>query len=184
VLATLVSLVLLFIGCAGLAVNGTNLFGAVLSSPDLYLSPLRLLALLPVYMVWALPTVGWLLLVSSWARAKPISWAVGAPLVGLLVVKWVSVALDNVSGSPLNLMHHAQDLVARLLTGVVPGIWFTYPGHGLPRDLGPGGAGIDMNGLVGHSYATLAGADAWFGAALGVAMLYGAIRLRRYRDEG
>jgi len=183
-LATLVSLILLFVGCVGLAVNGTDLFGALLSSPDLYLSPLRVLALLPVYIVWALPTVGWLLLVSSWARAKPIMWAVGAPLVGLLVVKWVSLAMENLSGSPLNLTHHAQDLVARILTGIVPGIWFTYDGHGLPRDLAPGGGGIDLGGLVAHSYASLAGADAWIGALLGAAMLYGAIRLRRYRDEG
>jgi ABC-2 type transport system permease protein len=182
-LATLVSLLLLLIGCIGLAINGTNLFGALLTSPDLYLSPLRLLALLPVYIVWALPTVGWLLLVSSWARAKPIMWAVGAPLVGLLVVKWASLAMENLSGSPLNLMHYAQDLVARILTGIVPGIWFSF-GYGLPRDLNQGASGIDMGGLVEHSYATLAGADAWLGALLGAAMLYGAIRLRRYRDEG
>jgi ABC-2 type transport system permease protein len=183
VLATAVSLTLLFVACVGLSINGPNLFGAVLASPDLYLSPLRLLALLPVYIVWALPTVGWLLLVSSWARTKPILWAVGAPLVGLLVVKWVSVAMANLSGSPLNLMHYASDLVARMLTGIVPGIWFTYD-HALTPSLRPDQNGIDMNSLVTHSYATLAGADAWIGALLGAAMLYGAIRLRRYRDEG
>jgi ABC-2 type transport system permease protein len=41
-----------------------------------------------------------------------------------------------------------------------------------------------MNSLVTHSYATLATADAWIGFALGAAMLYGAVRLRRHRDEG
>jgi ABC-2 type transport system permease protein len=183
VLATLTSLVLLLVGCLALSVNGMNVMGAVLTSPELYLSPLRLVALLPVYMVWALPTVGWLLLVSGWARTKPSMWAVGGPLIGLLIVKWMSVALQSLSDTPLNLMHHAQDLVARLLTGVVPGIWFSYDKM-VPPNLRPTENGIDMNSLVTHSYATLATADAWIGFALGAAMLYGAVRLRRHRDEG
>jgi len=183
VLATLTSLILLLVGCLALSLTGMNVMGAVLTSPELYLSPLRLVALLPVYMVWALPTVGWLLLVSGWARTKPSMWAVGGPLIGLLIVKWMSVALQSLSGTPLNLMHHAQDLVARLLTGVVPGIWFSYDNTVLPN-LRPTENGIDMNALVTHSYATLASADAWIGFALGAAMLYGAVRLRRHRDEG
>ena len=56
--------------CFMLLSHGTNLFGAVLASPDFWLTPLRLIALLPVYVLWALPTVGWLLMVSSMARAS------------------------------------------------------------------------------------------------------------------
>ena len=44
--------------------------------------------------------------------------------------------------------------------------------------------GVDMGGLVSQSYLSLAGADAWIGVVLGVAMLYAAIRMRRWRDEG
>jgi len=183
VLGTCASLLLLLIGCVALAANGINVLGPVLGSPDLYLSPLCLLALLPVYVVWALPAVGWLLLVSSWARAKPLVWAVGAPLVGLLLVKWISVAAANVSGEPLGLMPYAQDVVARLLGGIVPGIWFTFH-DGLPHALRPGPDGADVGSLVSGSYATLAHADAWLWALAGAAMLYGAMRLRRFRDEG
>ena len=46
------------------------------------------------------------------------------------------------------------------------------------------GRSFDFNNLVALSYRTLAGADAWIGVALGVAMLYGAIRMRLWRDEG
>jgi ABC-2 type transport system permease protein len=35
---------------------------------------------LPVYAVWALPTVGWLLLVSAWAKGKPFLWALLVPV--------------------------------------------------------------------------------------------------------
>jgi ABC-2 type transport system permease protein len=182
-LGTISSLLLLFIGALALAANGVNVFGSLLTSPDLYLSPLRLLALLPVYLVWALPTVGWLLLVSGWARSKPIMWAVGAPLVGLLIVKWVSLAAINTGGEPLNLMHYAQNGVARLLGGILPGVWFSFNG-GLPAAMHPTGSGADMNSLVTGSYATLLHADVWLWAAFGAAMLYGAMRLRRFRDEG
>jgi ABC-2 type transport system permease protein len=182
-IGTAASLLLLFIGCVALGVNGINLFGAVLTSPDLYLSPLRLLAMLPVYVVCALPTVGWLLLVSSWARAKPLMWAVGAPLVGLLLVKWVSVAAANIGGTPLDLMRYAQEVVVRLLGGIVPGIWFTFDDAVRPT-LHTSANGADMNGLVSSSYAMLTHADNWLWALLGAAMLYAAMRLRRHRDEG
>lgn len=183
VLGTVCSLILLLVLCLAFSLNGVNMFGLVLASPDLYLSPLRLLALLPVYVVWALPTVGWLMLVSSWARSKPILWAVGVPLVGLLIVKWATLATDNLSGEPSNLMHYASDAVARILTGVVPGIWYSFAG-GAPAALRAGDNGFDAGSVVTSSYATLGTADAWIGVAIGAAMLYAAMRLRRYRDEG
>src|SRR5690606_15944162 len=58
----LVSLVVLFYG--GNPV--TLLWGP--ASP--LLLSLQYLAAIPVYALWALPTVGWLLLCSSWARSK------------------------------------------------------------------------------------------------------------------
>ncbi|MBW8897652.1 MAG: hypothetical protein JF619_05960, partial [Massilia sp.] len=127
-LATAAALALLFIVCVGLSTQGLNLFAQVLASPDLYLSPLRLAALLPVYTVWALPTVGWLLLVSSWAKSKPIVWAVVFHVVALIAIKWINAALESFSGQTLLLTHYASDVVARILGGIVPGIWFTFPG--------------------------------------------------------
>ena len=182
VLAVAASLALLFIACAALSTQGLNLFSALLSSSDLYLSPLRLAALLPVYVVWALPSVGWLLLVSSWAKSKPFLWAVGAPVVTLVAIKWINAALESFSGQTLLLEHYASDVVARILGGIVPGIWFTFPGVTAP--IHQNGHGIDMNNVVTQSYMSLAGADAWIGVAMGVAMLYAAVRMRRWRDEG
>ena len=183
VLAVVASLALLFIACLALSTQGLNLFASLLASSDLYLSPLRLAALLPVYVVWALPTVGWLMLVSSWAKSKPFLWAVGVPVVALVIIKWVNAALENFSGQTLLLSHYASDVVARILGGIVPGIWFTFQ-PGLQTGMRPTEHGVDMGGLVSQSYLSLAGADAWIGVALGVAMLYAAIRMRRWRDEG
>jgi ABC-2 type transport system permease protein len=182
-LATVASLTLLLVACFGLSFNGVNMFSHILTSPDLYLQPLRLLGLVPVYVVWALPTVGWLLLVSSWARSKPMLWALGVPLVALLLVKWISYTLEHFNGTPLNLMHYANGVVAHLLGGIVPGIWFTF------SDIMPGGVpkseyGIDMGGAFAQSWMSLATVDALLCVLAGAAMIFAAMRLRRWRDEG
>jgi ABC-2 type transport system permease protein len=182
-LATVASLALLLIGSVGMALGGIHLGGVLLSSPDLYLQPLRLVALLPVYVMWALPTVGWLLLVSSWARTKPFLWAVGVPLVALLLVKWISYTLENFAGSPLNIMPVAQEVVARLLGGVVPGIWFSF-NPDIHASIRAGQHGPDMQAAFEASWMTLATAGAWIGALFGAAAIFGAVRLRRWRDEG
>lgn len=136
-----------------------------------------------MYVVWAVPTVGWLMLVSSWAKSKPFMWAVGVPVVALIVIKWMNAALENFSGQTLLLSHYASDVVARILGGIVPGIWFSYQPR-LLAHLPANGDGIDMGGIVSQSYMSLASIDAWIGVALGAAMLYGAMRMRRWRDEG
>jgi ABC-2 type transport system permease protein len=182
-LATVASLVLLAMGVIAMSIGGIHVAGSILSQPDLYLQPLRLVGLLPVYVVWALPTIGWLLLVSCWARTKPFLWAVGVPLIALVLVKWISYTLENFSGSPLNIMPLAQEIVARLLGGIVPGLWFAFTG-GIPPEMHQNAQGPDVGVLFEASWMTLATASAWIGAVAGAAMIFGAIRLRRWRDEG
>jgi ABC-2 type transport system permease protein len=182
-LATVASLVLLAMGVIAMSIGGIHVAGSILSQPDLYLQPLRLVGLLPVYVVWALPTIGWLLLVSCWARTKPFLWAVGVPLIALVLVKWISYTLENFSGSPLNVMPLAQEIVARLLGGIVPGLWFAFTG-GIPPEMHQNAQGPDVGVLFEASWTTLATASAWIGAVAGAAMIFGAIRLRRWRDEG
>jgi ABC-2 type transport system permease protein len=177
------SLALLLIGCIAMAIGGIHLGSTILTQPDLYLQPLRLAALLPVYVVWALPTIGWLLLVSCWAKTKPFLWAVGVPLITLLLIKWISYTLENFSGTPLNIMPLAQEIVARLLTGIVPGVWFNFTG-GIPPEMHQHTQGPDVQLMFEASWMTLATAQAWIGALGGAAMIFGAIRLRRWREEG
>jgi ABC-2 type transport system permease protein len=177
-----VSLALLLIGCAIMATGGVNMFGLVLASPDLYLQPLRLAALLPVYAIWALPTIGWLMLVSSWAKTKPFLWAVGVPLMTLLLAKWISMALGGFERDALDVQWLGNEVVGRALGGLIPGIWFSFTG--VPPELHPTHDGVDMQGLFAASWMTLATAKAWIGALVGAAMIFGAIRLRRWRDEG
>ncbi|QYF93493.1 hypothetical protein KY495_23005 [Massilia sp. PAMC28688] len=177
VVAVCMSLILLFFAGIVAAMLGVNMWGAVLGNGDFYLTPLRLIGLLPVYMVWALPTVGWLMLVSAWAKSKVFLWAVVAPLIAMLIVKWTAFVL----GVGLNLDWFARHVLLRGLAGIIPGTWIPMSGMEHNNSLPPADA---ISAVFTGSWATLATAPAILGAVAGIAMIYGASRLRRWKDEG
>ena len=176
--ATATSLVILLLGALFVTINGVNLFGLLLLNPGLYLTPLQLLALLPIYALWALPTVGWVLMVSSWARSKVFLWAVGVPLIVAVILKWSSML-----GGPLSVEWYMENIVVRLLGSLYP-TWLA-DDQAIPVRLliRAGNSTVDMGSVVAQSYMTLARPDIWIGAIAGAAMLYAAVRLRRWRDE-
>jgi ABC-2 type transport system permease protein len=182
VTAVLMSLALLLIMGTFLAFKGVNLFGILLATPALYLAPLFLIGMLPVYILWALPTIGWLLMVSSWAKSKVFLWAIGVPLIALVIVKWVDFLVTGNQGMNTGLTYLAKEAVNRGLGGLVPGIWFAFSDHTVR--MRPGDHGIELATVFQQSWMTLAAPGVWIGAAVGVAMIFVAIRMRRWRDEG
>jgi ABC-2 type transport system permease protein len=173
------SILILLMFCGAVALAGVNLFGVALSSPELYLTPLRIVALLPLYALWALPTVGWLLMVSAWARSKPILWAIGVPLLALLLTRWTVVTGDG----DWNAMVLVKLVVSRLLLSVAPGSWVALdPGvlTGLAHD---GGLRNGLEQIFAVSWQIVGTLNLWLGAVAGMAMLAVATWLRRWRDE-
>jgi ABC-2 type transport system permease protein len=183
VIGTATSLIVLMLVALASTSAGLNLFGALFLSPNLYLAPAYLVALLPVYILWALPTVGWLLMVSSWARSKVFLWAVGAPLLMAVLLKWFNFVVERFSGSTIDTQWVIKQVVGRILGGLVPGIWLPYTLDN-PNVLGSDGHGIDLGAVFTQSWLSLATPGVWFGAAAGALMIFAAIRLRRWRDEG
>lgn len=159
------------------AVMGVNVFGQVLSTPDMYLAPFRVAAIIPVYILWALPTVGWLMMVSAWAKTKPFLWAVGAPLLAGALLSWFNAIFD----AGLDIGWFWQHIIGRGLLSVAPGSWFalTDTGSGMTMN-----HGADMGSVLTQSWHVFATANMWIGVATGAAMIYAAIRLRRWKDEG
>ncbi|MBI3147230.1 MAG: ABC-2 transporter permease [Betaproteobacteria bacterium] len=155
---------------------GLNVFGAMLSNPDLYTLPLRYLAVLPVYVLWALPAAGWLIMVSAWARSKPLLWAVGAPLLSAMLLAWAT----RLFSLPLDAGWYMKNIVGRILVGIAPGSWMVQT-RGKFQFLFS-----DFNGSeqLSSAWQLLATPNLWFGVAAGAAMVVIAMRLRRYRDEG
>jgi ABC-2 type transport system permease protein len=179
--ATVTSLILAVVIAISLAVEGgVNVIGALLSDPQFYLSPLQVLSLLPVYALWSLPTLGWLLMVSSWARSKVFLWAVGTPLMSLLVLKWI-IYLTNVDWK---VEWFAENIVGRGLFSMVPGAWLAFERVSDTTMLDEHTHGVDISLVFGQSWQTLTHANVWIGAVAGAAMIYVAIRMRRWREEG
>ncbi len=162
----------------GAGIAGVNITGALLSSASLYMAPLYVAALFPIYMLWALPTVGWLLMVGAWARSKAFLWAVGAPLLTMGLIAW----FNKIFGFGWKLEWLWQNILGRGLLSLTPGSWFLLnrDNRGLINNLEE----PQMNSLVSASWQQLATPNLWIGVAVGAAMIYAAIRLRRWKDEG
>ncbi len=178
-LSIVTSLLLMLAGAVALGFHGVNLAGPVLSNADFYLTPLRVIGLLPVYILYALPTVGWLLMVSAWAKSKVFLWAVGTPVLALIAMKWVSYLF----GLGIDLNWFIHNVVLRGLAGLIPGNWFALSQF-QPERIMEQGHGQATGFLFTQSWMSLASPGVWIGAAAGVAMIYAAIRLRRWKDEG
>jgi len=138
----------------------------------------QLIAAIPVYALWAMPTVGWLMLCSAWARSKPFLWALMIPvLAGVFVSMFDVMEWMNMDSG-----WFWKNIVGRMLLSVAP---LTYLDVARIADTnfdGPGAVRALFS--LKSTYSTLGTVELWTGVVAGVAMLFGATRLRRWRDEG
>ncbi len=179
VIATITSLVIVMVVCMAAAVAGVNIFGAVLTNPATYVAPIQIAAILPIYAMWALPTIGWLLMVSAWARTKPLLWAVAVPVMAGILLSWAEKLLSI----GVDVSWFWKNIIGRLLGSVFPGGWLS-PDNRMPDSDAGSGALTAFSEVLQQSWQLLGGANIWLGAAAGAAMIYVAIRLRGWRDEG
>lgn len=136
---------------------------------------------LPVYMMWSLPAVGWLMFCSAWARSKPFLWAVLVPVLACVIVSMT----DILPG--LDIRHDLvwYTVVYRGLLSVVPGAWFPtlerrrrQPAH---RDQHAGRTG--QRHRPDPQLARFRHRGPVDRRRLGVALIVGAIHLRRWRES-
>jgi ABC-2 type transport system permease protein len=138
----------------------------------------QFVAAIPVYALWALPTVGWLLLCSAWARSKPFLWALMLPAFAGIFVSW----FDIMQVFDLQSSWFWRNVVARVLFGTVPGSWFEVARFEQVDATGPQAVSQVIN--LHSMYSVLLTPQLWLGVVAGAAMIFAAIRLRRWRDEG
>jgi ABC-2 type transport system permease protein len=138
----------------------------------------QFVAAIPVFALWSLPTVGWLLLCSAWARSKPFLWALMIPAFAGIFVSWFQI----MHVFSLESTWFWKNIVARMLLGTVPGSWFSVVNLDRVHIDGPQSISQIVN--LQSIYSVLLTPQLWVGVVAGAAMIIAAIRLRRWRDEG
>lgn len=147
-------------------------------------SPLKvafhLLASLPIYAFWALPTVGWLMLCSAWAKSKPFLWAIMLPVFAGIFVYWFHL----MQLFDLDAGWFWRHVVGRVLLSASPGSHMVLSDGVMQfARLAHGPEAFSQVMSLKNAYAVFATADMWIGVAAGAAMIFAAIRLRRWRDD-
>ncbi len=174
VVGTLTGIAMLLMFALALSFHGVGVWHLLTLSHPLQVIA-NLIGSIPLYLLWALPSVGWLMLCSAWARSKPFLWAVALPVAVGIVMGWF-----NLLGTlTLQNSWYWRDVVVRILLGVFPGGWFSEVSHvggNNPTEL------LSSVGIT-HSYAALGSVNLWVGVAAAVVMLAGAIWFRRWRDD-
>ena len=142
----------------------------------------NLIVTIPVTALWALPTIGWLMLCSAWSRRVPFLWATLVPIVGgiMLAISGLMRSFGSDDG------WYWRNIVGRILGGLAPAAEKFYR-YGDGSHALPGSSDAQQLGhlfSVGDTLRGLANPELWIGVVAGVAMLVVATRLRRWRDEG
>jgi len=185
IIAPLISVAVVLAGYVALQIiasiwflaHGLNPLTLLWTHADPFSLWLHLLAMIPVNAVWALPTVGWLLVWSAAVRSKPFLWAVVIPIIAGVLNFWVGLlGLPNV-----DTRFFWSDLVGRALLSVIPAGWIAADPSQLRMDF------MGRDQLSGISYSSMGHAftlpEMWIGAAVGIGLIAAAIWFRRWRDE-
>ncbi|WP_397574092.1 hypothetical protein [Silanimonas sp.] len=157
---------------------GANLLPRLLATSEFYLAPLAVLAVIPVYALWALPSIAWCMVVSAWAKRAPFLWAVGTPVLAGILLSWQQAMFDRDLGAEW----FWENIVGRLFGSFLPGMWFAFSENWeRVDDFQPTEQSVFE--LVSMSYASLTSPSLWIGLAVAAALIAVAIRLRRWRED-
>lgn len=135
--------------------------------------------LIPLNALWAMPTIGWLMLCSAFARRVPFLWATLLPVA---VGTCVSI-FDAVSNLRIPNDWFWENIVSRLLFSILPGGWMDFDALERRMD-GADGPEVLLNAIdLNTILAPLSGMNLWIGVVAGACMIAIAIWLRRWRDD-
>ncbi|MCE3002986.1 MAG: hypothetical protein LW860_09855 [Xanthomonadaceae bacterium] len=178
--AATVVLHLLFLGMLGVFVfaHGLSPMELVWGPAEPLALAAKMLALVPVNALWALPAIGWLLLVSAFARSKPFLWAVALPVALAVAIN----TFELLEALRIPDTWFWQHVVGRILTSLVPLSWFANAFIERAEQADMNGPGPEM--LVDWSVigGVLASPELWIGVVAGTAMIAASIHFRRRRE--
>ncbi|WP_266159604.1 hypothetical protein [Dyella silvatica] len=136
---------------------------------------------IPLYALFALPAVGWLMFCSAWARSKPFLWAVATPALTGLMLSWFGIMdLFNLSTS-----WFWSHVVLRVLISVFPGSNLALDDHNMTTYISISSRGQSPLSLIdpAQTYSELSSPNLWIGVIAGIALLAVVTWLRRTSDD-
>jgi ABC-2 type transport system permease protein len=182
VIGVLVGIALWLIAILGATVAGAPNSWAMATHSHPFQMLGVLLTTVPMGLLWSLPTIGWLMFCSSWAKSKPFLWAVLVPLLACVMIS-IFAAMPGVK-LPIGWIWYI--VAYRGLLSVAPGTWW-------PRSLEGSSINSDdihspsdvLNWVIAHNNPAqvYGNPDIWIGAAIGIAFIAAAIYLRRRSGE-
>ncbi len=182
VLGVFIGLTIWLIAALGMAVNGMPGMGAFFAGSNPFRVVVHFFSVLPVYIMWSVPTIGWLMLCSAWSRRFPFLWAVLIPLLGCAMFSMTGLIFSAITGAEFPHGDIWYVVALRGLGSLIPGLWYI-SAVDAERVL-QGTEGVSPQLDLSSSWASFATLDMWLGVVIGIGMLFLAIRLRRWRDEG
>jgi ABC-2 type transport system permease protein len=178
IVGIVVGILQLLIVAITLSFHGVNVWQLLLLAHPFRIM-FNLIGYIPLYVLWALPSVGWLLLCSAWARNKPFLWAVALPVASGLIISWFGI----MGLFDLPATWFWKNIVQRGLFSTFPGTgsMFGSNGESIAHHVA-GNPSLDFMDL-GNTYQLLASSNLWIGVLIGLGLLASAIWFRRWRDD-
>ncbi|TLY48955.1 MAG: hypothetical protein E6K53_15110 [Gammaproteobacteria bacterium] len=167
------------------ALHGVNALPLLWSPTHLLSLWIKMLVMIPVNALWALPTVGWLLLCSSFVRSKPFLAAVVVPIIAGVIIGWINLMQQFALPSSW----YWKNIFARLVFGTAPIGWLSGMS---PKTISIGisddPVANAMQNVVSYDIlntitTTLSSPSMWVGVVAGAAMIAGAVYFRQKRTE-
>jgi len=146
--------------------SGGSLWASIWQPAPFLMAPLKLYFSHVIQSLWAAPFLGWLLLVSSWTKRKPILMAT-IP-VGLISFLEYYFYRTNIFFSAVR--DRALGWVAPIDVSTGHHIGSNQPVH-------------EQGMIYNYSHTLLSLPAFWYGLAVAAIMVAGAVYIRRYRDE-
>jgi ABC-2 type transport system permease protein len=182
IIGIFIGLTMWLIAAAGMAVNGIPGMSAFFTESHPFRTIGQFFGMLPVYIVWSVPTIGWLMLCSAWSPRFPFLWAVLIPLLGCAMISMAGGIFSEMTNTDFPHGEIWYVVALRGLGSLIPFLWYVSAVDAEAVLKSTEGVSAQLDLSSGWSaFATL---DMWLGVAAGAAMIMLAIRLRRWRDEG
>ena len=181
VTVTLTTFTSMFFLCCAYALHGVGLFSNVFGMNGVWGQIWHMFLSFPVYVAWALPSICWMMLVSSWVKHRAGLWAILIP-IGIFVL---SALAKDIVGISIDMRRFAYVAIFRGIASIVPDSWSSHYYLGeyartqsLPESIQHVLENVDL-----ASWEIFSSADVWLGIIAGILMFLAAYKIRRSRGE-